>query len=575
MRRFCLFSLLALGADAGAALGIPAGAPPKLDGRLEDAEWKGAARLEQGGLVLHLKHDGKALYVGVTCPEPFRGSEELYLLLDTDAGGGATPASDDLQFSFNPFSLLRLPWEESRGDGKSWTKVPSPSGWTAEASPGPGGRFQAEFAASLGRLGPGESPRARLGVLVSGDRRFLAPEGLNLYTPDSWLEMNLEGGVAADPAARGSPELFSKLEERLAKAQAAREAFRAVQARDAELSKRTEPPKTQAEALALQQAAEAVVLGLEKAVDLEPGNPFLHFGRASAKVNYFGDFDGALEDFEAACKALPGESRMILRLAEAYQMSNRHAEAVTVVDALLDLEPGQPRGYLLRGQLRQALGSFDAAVDDFRKVGTFPIDAKNGRMVDALLEQALALQKAWPEELQARKRDEAKGDLPRVEIQTGRGKILLELFEDDAPNTVANFLSLVQARFYDGIRFHSAVPGQVIQGGDPYSRNPEDPRMGRGGPGYRIPTQTSARRHWRGVITMARAELDTDGSQFFLTIQPLPHLDGKYAVFGRVLEGQDVVDKLRPGDLITGIQIARKRDHPYVPEKLEGAPPAK
>jgi len=148
--------------------------------------------------------------------------------------------------------------------------------------------------------------------------------------------------------------------------------------------------------------------------------------------------------------------------------------------------------------------------------------------------------------------------LPIVNISTSRGNIRLELFEDDAPNTVANFVSLVEKKYYDGLTFHRVIEDFMIQGGCPKGD-------GRGGPGYTIDSEISSRKHARGVISMANAGPNTEGSQFFITHVACPHLDGKHPVFGRVLEGLEVVDGIRKGDKITRISVERKRDHIYEP----------
>ena len=154
--------------------------------------------------------------------------------------------------------------------------------------------------------------------------------------------------------------------------------------------------------------------------------------------------------------------------------------------------------------------------------------------------------------------------LPQVTIETNRGRIVLELAEDDVPNTVANFVSLAEKGFYNGVTFHRVLADFMIQGGDPTG-------TGRGGPGYVIADEFSPRlRHARGVISMANAGPNTGGSQFFITHVPCPHLDGKHAVFGRVIEGMDVVDSIREGDRIEKIIVDRKRGHPYEPKILRG-----
>jgi len=152
--------------------------------------------------------------------------------------------------------------------------------------------------------------------------------------------------------------------------------------------------------------------------------------------------------------------------------------------------------------------------------------------------------------------------LPQVTIETERGKVVLELAEDDAPNTVANFISLADKGFYNGGVFHRVIANFMVQGGDPTGK-------GTGGPGYVIADEFSPRlRHARGVISMANAGPNTGGSQFFITHVPCSHLDGKHAVFGRVTSGMDVVDAIKAGDKIVRITVDRKRNHPYQPQTL-------
>ena len=157
---------------------------------------------------------------------------------------------------------------------------------------------------------------------------------------------------------------------------------------------------------------------------------------------------------------------------------------------------------------------------------------------------------------------------PVMEIETSMGKVAVELFPNEAPKTVKNFMDLAAKGFYDGVIFHRVIPGFMAQTGDPTG-------TGTGGPGYSIPDEVHPKlRHDKaGVLSMANRGPNTGGCQFFITYGPTPHLDGKHAVFGRVLEGQDVVERLKPFDLIKSTRVLRKRGHPYAPEKLEGPPP--
>jgi cyclophilin family peptidyl-prolyl cis-trans isomerase len=174
----------------------------------------------------------------------------------------------------------------------------------------------------------------------------------------------------------------------------------------------------------------------------------------------------------------------------------------------------------------------------------------------------------WKDEARYRAEDAKKGDLPQVKLDTSRGEIVIELFEDDAPNVVANFITLVESGFYDGTKFHRVISGFMAQGGDPLSKDADPANDGTGGPGYRIKTQESKRWHFRGVVSMANSGPNTEGSQFFITTAHTPHLNGKHSVFGRVIKGRDVADKLAVGDVLKKATVLRKRKHEYKVEKL-------
>lgn len=149
-----------------------------------------------------------------------------------------------------------------------------------------------------------------------------------------------------------------------------------------------------------------------------------------------------------------------------------------------------------------------------------------------------------------------------AEIKTSKGTMKVVFYEKEVPNTVANFVKLSKEGFYNGLRFHRVIPDFVIQGGCPFSRNWGDPRIGTGGPGYAIKCETQAEKqyHDRGVLSMAHAGKDTGGSQFFIchNRQNTQHLDGVHTCFGKVVEGLDIVDAIRPGDLIEAITIVEE-----------------
>ncbi len=136
-------------------------------------------------------------------------------------------------------------------------------------------------------------------------------------------------------------------------------------------------------------------------------------------------------------------------------------------------------------------------------------------------------------------------------IESDKGNIVLELFEKDAPNTVANFVKLINKGYYNGLKFHRVIPNFMIQGGCPVGN-------GTGGPGYAIKCEINSRKHLAGTLSMAHAGKDTGGSQFFITHSPQPHLDGVHTVFGQVIEGMDVVNAIRQGDVMKQVKVVEE-----------------
>ncbi|HEV2450142.1 MAG TPA: peptidylprolyl isomerase [Thermoplasmata archaeon] len=148
---------------------------------------------------------------------------------------------------------------------------------------------------------------------------------------------------------------------------------------------------------------------------------------------------------------------------------------------------------------------------------------------------------------------------PTVSLKTNHGTIRIEVFEQQAPKTAGNFLTLVRKGFYNGVIFHRVIPNFMIQGGDPDG-------TGTGGPGYTIPNEFAPglKHSAPGILSMANAGPNTGGSQFFITVAPTPWLDGKHAIFGKVIEGQAIVESIS--------KLPRDRqDRPREPVRIETA----
>ena len=270
----------------------------------------------------------------------------------------------------------------------------------------------------------------------------------------------------------------------------------------------------------------------------------------------------------------------LVQLLGGHVQRDEYEPAATIGKLLMDHKCPDKRLPNLAGIAAFATGDFDAAekcLTQAAESGYYespPKDDKQAQAGAAYLQAVGYYKEAWAKEKAIREAEAKADNLPRVLLKTNKGDIVIELFEDQAPNTVANFISLVQKGFYRDVPFHRVMPGFMAQGGDPRGD-------GTGGPGYSIACECyrpDHRLHFRGSLSMAHRGRDTGGSQFFLTFVPTPNLDGLHTVFGRVVEGLDVLAKLqrrkpddaeapRP-DKIIEAKVLRKAPHPYKPVKM-------
>jgi len=281
----------------------------------------------------------------------------------------------------------------------------------------------------------------------------------------------------------------------------------------------------------------------------------------------------------AAYKAAPNADKRVTQtmvgLVGNDVRQDRYEAALELAKLLFDNKCNEPALDAFAGIAAYCLDDFDTAETHLKKAEAA------GAMTDVAtncLEDLPIAKAAWAKEQTLRAKEAEADDLPRVRLETNKGTMVIELYENEAPIAVANFISLVEKKFYDGLTFHRVLSGFMAQGGCPNG-------TGTGGPGYHIPCecyQENHRNHFRGTLSMAHAGRDTGGSQFFLTFKRTPHLDGKHTVFGRVIEGIDVLAKLqrrdpsRGGkltepDKIVKAEIIRKRDHEYKPTKVGDA----
>lgn len=280
----------------------------------------------------------------------------------------------------------------------------------------------------------------------------------------------------------------------------------------------------------------------------------------------------------AAYKAAPNEDRklvdLLIGMVADDVRNDRYDEAMELATLLIENKCPDQAIYGQAGMAAYCRDEFSLAQQYLNLAKEADVLPQGGLVY--LTDVALA-KKLWGAEQEIRKAESQDNDLPRVLLKTTKGEILIELYENEAPQTVGNFVSLVEKGYYDGLTFHRVLSGFMAQGGCPTG-------TGTGGPGYKIYCECrkkNHRKHFRGSLSMAKeTPPDTGGSQFFLTFRRTSHLDGQHTVFGRVVEGLELLAKLQridPGargpkpepDKIVEAKVIRKRDHEYKPTKVE------
>jgi cyclophilin family peptidyl-prolyl cis-trans isomerase len=316
------------------------------------------------------------------------------------------------------------------------------------------------------------------------------------------------------------------------------------------------------------KAMEGVIASTSEALKSAPDDTGLLEVRSEAYLIYQKN-DLALPDLEKLLKLKPDDGgELTLKVARLEHAVNRYEAAADNFEKVLKKDGKNLEARLLLAVCDFSIHKFEESAKILQEMLKGEITAEMRSKAAQFLEMAQKYSPLWKTEQEIRAKQAKADDLPRVRFTTTKGDIDIELFENEAPNTVSNFIELVSKKYYDGLKFHRVIPGFMAQGGDPTG-------SGTGGPGYRFKDEITpeSRLHFRGTLSMANAGPNTNGSQFFLTHLPTDWLNGKHTVFGRVIAGQDAVDALLIGDSITKAEVVRKRDHEYKVLRIEDPQP--
>jgi len=278
----------------------------------------------------------------------------------------------------------------------------------------------------------------------------------------------------------------------------------------------------------------------------------------------------------AAYLAAPNEdpklTKFMVHLATDDLRNDRYEAAAELAGILLEKGCREKQVADIAGIAAFVTNDFEAAEKHLLQAAANGSLTEQGEMFFPSIKEYIGL---WKKEVEIRRKEAEADDLPRVRLTTDQGEIVVELFENEAPQTVGNFVSLVKQGFYNGLTFHRVRRGVMAEGGCPDDN-------GRGGPGYKIYCECDEenhRKHFRGTLSMDHNGTDTGGSRFFLTFVPAAGLNGRNTAFGRVIEGMEVLSKIQrinpqgprpqpdPSKIIKA-EVIRQRDHEYAPTKV-------
>jgi len=412
--------------------------------------------------------------------------------------------------------------------------------------------------------------------------------GLQRSNAANQADKKAAGKTADPPAKLSDKELFKQWDDLVARrekilksAEQLRNDFESAKTKDAQLKVQASVEKLRAE---FEEEIQPGLLKLGPAVfERRPTDPVAS-QIAIGSLMESGKYAEVVSILQRLIKGDGDNRDLIENVIGMLFEANRFKDVTAVADKLAEAKDASGRLLIIDSTSHFAYQDFDKA----RELAMRALKAEPGMRQQAqrIIKDCEEQPELWKKELAIREKEAKADDLPRVVFKTNKGDIVLELFENEAPNTVANFISLVEAKKYDGIKFHRVIPGFMAQGGDPNTLDKDPSNDGLGGPGYTIACECyteKARMHFQGSLSMAHTkENDTGGSQFFLTFAPTTHLnwspgrtEGCHTVFGRVIEGLDVSLSLKGpderthegADEIISAKVIRKRDHPYVVKK--------
>jgi len=427
---------------------------------------------------------------------------------------------------------------------------------------------------------------------------------------DSFLDTFEAQDGSTDTTSTSAVAGNAELEKQFAQLVAIQDVHQAVQAQAAAWSKKVsaaEYQKAKEELERVQAQLDKILPALDKEIararKARPNDPVPEWLTAELLIYIGSEPELIFPHLERALKQGLDRPRLLASLARVEIEANQPAKALET--ATKALEKDQQDRYVWKAfslaafnleryteVSRKLSWAFPSSMPEWAKA--LQHDAQTGA---ERLHADLKLSAAGKEELPrvkfvvehrrfARGAKGAGGGAGAIE-STGRAEFILELYEDQAPIAVANFIHLVENKLYDGTRFYLAESATLVAGGDPKSKTGDPLEDGTGGPGYAIPDEyqlPNARKHFRGSISMVNIGPNTAGSQFFITLAPRPEMDGRFTVFGRVIEGIGAVDAISrgrtnpdvgrygqiiPGDLLVRAEVLRKRKHEYKVIKAE------